>query len=579
MNVAKPHHLGFKFNDAPSEIALAIHHFEKLIAFDPNSLDAQKTTQIDLIEKASIFDRAVAAHLRALNLSENDPMIYGNLAGVYYDKGLYDLALDTSRRAIELQPNFPDAYCNLANALKAKGQIPEAEECYTTALRLCPTHVHSLNNLANIKRDLDSKEEATRLYLNALEVCPEFGTAHSNLASVLHAQGKLNEAVPHYKEAIRIQSSQKEPKIGKLLEKIQNASGAALQCYTRANQLFPNLHDVHSNLGCALKDLNRLSEAIESFRNALKLKPDHYHAYINLDQCLKIQCDWIDYDKRMLKIREIVTEELEKRRWPAISAFYSLICPFSHELRKALAARYAEMHVEKVSKLHKPSYRFGRELKTDRLRIGYVSSDFGRHPISHAMQSVPGMHDRQHFEIFCYALSADDGSTFYKKISTEVEHFIDLSKITCDGRAADRIYDDGIHVLINMNGYTKGERNGIFALRPAPIQVMWLGFPGTSGADYMDYILTDAITSPLNFKDQYSEKLAYMPHTYFLGDHKQMYSHLLERIIVTERMDSGNSLVENVAVINGIDLMPLIESADNIEEIHEVCLSYWLSNG
>jgi len=180
-----------------------------------------------------------------------------------------------------------------------------------------------------------------------------------------------------------------------------------------------------------------------------------------------------------------------------------------------------------------PSERYGRLHNGQRLRIGYVSSDFGNHPTSHLMQSVPGFHDKANVEIFCYALSADDGTTFRSKIKTEVEHFIDLSGIVCNGKAADRIYQDGIHILMNLNGYTKGARNEIFALRPAPIQVMWLGYPGTSGANYMDYIITDAVTSPLDGVEQdYSEKFAYMPRTYFVGDHKQMFPHLRNKILL-----------------------------------------------
>jgi protein O-GlcNAc transferase len=104
----------------------------------------------------------------------------------------------------------------------------------------------------------------------------------------------------------------------------------------------------------------------------------------------------------------------------------------------------------------------------------------------------------------------------------ESEHFVDLSQVPCNGEAADRIFKDGIHILINLNGYTKGARNEIFALRPAPIQVMWLGYPGTSGAPFMDYIVTDTITSPIELAYAYTEKLAYLPHTFFIGDHQQM---------------------------------------------------------
>ena len=143
--------------------------------------------------------------------------------------------------------------------------------------------------------------------------------------------------------------------------------------------------------------------------------------------------------------------------------------------------------------------------------------------------------------------------------------------MVCNGKAADRINADGIHLLINMNGYTKGARNEIFALRPAPIQVMWLGYPGTSGASYMDYIITDRVTSPLELADQYSEKLAYMPKTFFVGDHRQMFPHLKERVIITsidKDKHGGAKVADNVAIVNGTDLSPILERTD-IKQVTE----------
>ena len=181
----------------------------------------------------------------------------------------------------------------------------------------------------------------------------------------------------------------------------------------------------------------------------------------------------------MKRLVAIVADQLEKNRLPSVHPHHSMLYPLSHEFRKAIAARHAHLCLEKVVALHKPPYRFNRNpMASGRIRIGYVSSDFGNHPTSHLMQSIPGMHDQTKVEVFCYALSVDDGTSFRSKIAREAEHFIDLSQITCNGKAADRIYQDQIHILINMNGYTKGARNEIFALRPAPIQVMWLGYPG-----------------------------------------------------------------------------------------------------
>ncbi|XP_076649492.1 O-linked N-acetylglucosamine (GlcNAc) transferase sxc isoform X1 [Halictus rubicundus] len=559
--------LGCVFN-AQGEIWLAIHHFEKAVALDPNFLDAYINLG-NVLKEARIFDRAVAAYLRALNLSPNNAVVHGNLACVYYEQGLIDLAIDTYRRAIELQPNFPDAYCNLANALKEKGQVVEAEDCYNTALRLCPSHADSLNNLANIKREQGYIEEATRLYLKALEVFPEFAAAHSNLASVLQQQGKLNEALMHYKEAIRIQPTFADAysNMGNTLKEMQDIQGA-LQCYTRAIQINPAFADAHSNLASIHKDSGNIPEAIQSYRTALKLKPDFPDAYCNLAHCLQIVCDWTDYEARMKKLVSIVAEQLDKNRLPSVHPHHSMLYPLSHEFRKAIAARHANLCIEKIHVLHKQPYKYPREVST-RLRIGYVSSDFGNHPTSHLMQSIPGLHERQSVEIFCYALSSDDGTTFRAKIARESEHFIDLSQIPCNGKAADRINADGIHILVNMNGYTKGARNEIFALRPAPIQVMWLGYPGTSGASFMDYLITDEVTSPLELANQYSEKLAYMPHTYFIGDHKQMFPHLKERLILTDKLNMKGKVADNVAVINATDLSPMIENT-LVKEIREV---------
>ncbi len=156
-------------------------------------------------------------------------------------------------------------------------------------------------------------------------------------------------------------------------------------------------------------------------------------------------------------------------------------------------------------------------------------------------------------------MSADDGTAFRAKIARETEHFVDLSHVTCHGEAANRVYEDGINILINLNGYTKGARNELFALKPAPIQVMWLGYPGTSGASFMDYIITDQVTSPMYLQEQYSEKLAYMPHTFFIGDHRNMFVHMTEKIIIDNK--SGNK-ADNVSIINANDLAQIMQNTD-----------------
>ncbi|XP_010895092.1 O-linked N-acetylglucosamine (GlcNAc) transferase, tandem duplicate 1 isoform X4 [Esox lucius] len=562
--------LGCVFN-AQGEIWLAIHHFEKAVTLDPNFLDAYINLG-NVLKEARIFDRAVAGYLRALSLSPNHAVVHGNLACVYYEQGLIDLAIDTYRRAIELQPHFPDAYCNLANALKEKGNVSEAEECYNTALRLCPTHADSLNNLANIKREQGNIEDAVQLYRKALEVFPEFAAAHSNLASVLQQQGKLQEALMHYKEAIRISPTFADAysNMGNTLKEMQDVQGA-LQCYTRAIQINPAFADAHSNLASIHKDSGNIPEAIASYRTALKLKPDFPDAYCNLAHCLQIVCDWADYDERMKKLVSIVADQLEKNRLPSVHPHHSMLYPLSHGFRKAIAERHGNLCLDKINALHKPAYEHPKDLKASggRLRVGYVSSDFGNHPTSHLMQSIPGMHNSEKFEVFCYALSPDDNTNFRVKVVAEAHHFTDLSQIPCNGKAADRIHQDGLHILVNMNGYTKGARNELFALRPAPIQCMWLGYPGTSGAPFMDYIVSDKETSPIEVAEQYSEKLAYMPHTFFIGDHANMFPHLKKKAVIDFK--SNGHIFDNRIVLNGIDLKAFLDSLPDVKVVKMKC--------
>ncbi|XP_053623559.1 UDP-N-acetylglucosamine--peptide N-acetylglucosaminyltransferase 110 kDa subunit-like isoform X1 [Plodia interpunctella] len=492
--------------------------------------------------------RAVAVYLHSLKLTPNNGIIHGNLACIYYKQGFIDLAIETYRRAIEFQPNFPDAYCNLANALKEKGLVSEAEECYNKALHLCPAHVDTLNNLGNVKREQGKIEEATKLYMRALEVFPNFAATHSNLASLLQHQGKLHEALMHYRQAISVQPKFADAysNMGNTLRELQDVTGAFV-CFKKAIEINPCFADAHCNLASIYKDMGNITDAIESYKIALKLKPEFPDAYCNLVHCLQIICNWDHYNERMSNIISIVEKQLSFEKLTSVHPHHSILYPLSNKVRKEIASRHANIFSEKVKMFEHLFFNHTRESK-GRLRVGYVSSDFGNHPTSHLMQSIPGLHNQEKIEVFCYALNPNDGTTFRSKINKESEHYIDLSKITCNIEAAEIIKQNGINILINMNGYTKGARNEIFALKPAPIQVMWLGYPGTSGADFMDYIITDETSSPKWAENDFSEKFAYMSQTYFIGDHKQMFPHLKTQYKVNIELE--NCLDINNAFIN-----------------------------
>ena len=485
--------LGCIFN-AQNEIWLAIHHFEKAVQLDPSFVDAQ-INLANVLKEARILDRAATAYVRALQLCPNNAVVMGNLACVYYEQGHIELAVETYRRAIELQPNFPDAYCNLANALKEQGRVADAERCYETALRLAPTHADSLNNLANIRREQGLFDEAARLYRRALEACPHFAAAHSNLGSLLHMQGLLADALAHYREAIRIAPTFADAysNMGNTLKEMGDASGA-MQCYLRAITINPSFADAHSNLASVHKDCGQIQEAVVAYKTALRLRPDFPDAFCNLAHCLQMICDWNDYPERMRKVAAIIKDQLERGRQPSVHPHHTMLYPMlTHDQRRLIANSHAQLCIDRVAPLKAQFEAFLKNLEQQqsnlnepkppkrRLRVGFVSSDFGNHPTSHLVQSVFVQLDRSRIEGFCYALNADDGTYFRATIAQEAEHFVDISQphMLCPKAAAEKIATDKIDVLLNLNGYTKGARNEIFALKPAPVQALWLGYPGT----------------------------------------------------------------------------------------------------
>ena len=172
-------------------------------------------------------------------------------------------------------------------------------------------------------------------------------------------------------------------------------------------------------------------------------------------------CDWTDYNARNKHVVDLVQDQLAKCRLPSVHPHHSMLYPLSHEQRKQIAAKHAQYCIDKIS-CYRNKLRplapipNAQEYKSYKIKIGYVSSDFGNHPTAHLMQSIPGKHDLRNFEIFCYSLSPDDGTQYRKKIERESQHFVDLSSVPDNRDAADRIRSDGIDILLNMNGYTKG---------------------------------------------------------------------------------------------------------------------------
>ncbi|CAN0903308.1 Probable UDP-N-acetylglucosamine--peptide N-acetylglucosaminyltransferase SEC [Linum grandiflorum] len=254
--------------------------------------------------------------------------------------------------------------------------------------------------------------------------------------------------------------------------------------------------EAHANLASAYKDSGHVEAAVKCYRQSLLLRPDFPEATCNLLHTLQCVCSWEDRDKMFNEVEGIIRRQINSSALPSVQPFHAIAYPLDAMLALEISRKYAAHCSNIASRFalspfnHPPPIPIGRDHGNQRLRVGYVSSDFGNHPLSHLMGSVFGMHNRDNIEVFCYALSANDGTEWRQRIQSEAEHFIDVSSMSSD-MIAKLINEDKIQILVNLNGYTKGARNEIFAMRPAPVQVSYMGFPGTTGAMYIDYLVTD----------------------------------------------------------------------------------------
>lgn len=565
------------------DFTTAIAYYQEAIRLSPEFADAHSNMGNALKAAGKVLE-AKASYKEAIRLRPDFAIAHGNLASCYYDDGDMELAVRTYKHAIQLEPNYPDAYNNLGNAYREIGRLEDSIHCYRTALSLKPDHPHAYNNLGNSLKDKGLIKEAIHCYMTACRLMPRFAAAHSNLASILKEQGKVDQAIAHYQEALRI-----DPKFADAYSNMGNAYKElgklddAIKCYSTAIRIKPSFADAYCNLASAYKDGGRVADAITCYRKALSLKPDYPDALANLVHCLAMVCDWETRADDHRKLLNVLSEQVasalgigkpaasggaggagaaeakggeeehtavEKAAAagatltssqpvrPCVQPFHALVYNMSPVQQRQLAECYARRALLSVALLDLPTFRFRAKRPQQRLRIGYVSANFGNHPVSHLMQSVFSMHDSDAYEVFCYALSADDQSHWRRNIEAGSEHFKDLSRLQA-GDAARLIYGDSIHILINLNGYTKGARTEIFALRPAPIQVQFLGFPGTMGADYMPYMIADKVVVPEELREGYTEKIIAMPHTFMPTDHRQSARDVLDPDKCPIRSDYG----------------------------------------
>lgn len=410
---------------------------------------------------------AEASLRRSLQLNPDNAQVHGNLGVTLQAQGLLEASRSSLMRALELDPHQPESHSNLGNTLKGLGFINEAEASYRRALVFNPKLADAHYNLGVTLQETGRLEEAEACYRRVLALEPGNATASNNLSATLKDQGRLEEAEACCRTALALKPDYADAHInlGAILFAMGRSDEAAAS-YRRALDIAPDNAMAHSNLGVALQDMGDLDEALASYRRALAIKPDFADARGNLLFALNYHPD-MDAD--------------------------------------AIFRAYQEYD----EKLGQPLRQFWRAHGNDRnpdrrLKVGYVSPDFRHHSGRYFLEPLLAHHDKTRFEIYAYAELAQE-DYMSERYRACVEHWIPTKGMS-DEAMAERIRSDGIDILVELAGHTAGNRLPVFARKPAPVSLSWLGYGYTTGLSAIDYHLTDEVAVPEGAEHYFSER-------------------------------------------------------------------------
>jgi protein O-GlcNAc transferase len=427
-------------------------------------------------------------------------------------------------RLAAVEPHNIDVHLNLGLAYAGTNNWSDAAAAFGRVLAAVPDHVDALYNLGVARLELQDRSSARACFERITTLSPAYADAHERLVSLHVEVGRYREALPHLRELARLR-----PSDAGVMSAIANAEfqcgniEAAHETARHAQALDPKLSSVYALLAQIHFVRGELDRAAAVLEEGYALT----HSGVLLGTLVHLLhrlCDW----ERWRAAWQLMAQKLESDE--DLGSPFTLLCEdTTAEQQFAYTRRWADSRFGKGNSVSSiGSARVVPPRKDLRLRIGYFSADFQEHPAAYLLAEVLELHDRSRFEIHAYSYGPDDSSPMRARIQAAVEHFVDIAWEP-DDAVVRRIRDDGIDILIDLKGYTLGDRLRIMAQQPAPIQVTWLGYPGTLGADFIDYLIADPIVIPVGEEAQYSERVVRLPHCYQANDRKRAIAQPLTR--------------------------------------------------
>ena len=505
-------------------LALALQHhqagrlraaeafYQQILALEPNHAQALHLSGV-VAHQLGQHQEAVDLIERAIGLNPHDAAFHGNLGEARRALGQIPEAIACYRRALELRPDYPEAHCNLGNALRAQGDLPGAIACYRRAVAIRPDFLGAISQLAAALRAQGNLAEAIVYYRRITAQWPELADIHLNLGAALMEQGKLDEAIASYRQALHWRPDYAEAlsNLGVALRE-QHQIGEAVACYRRAIALKPDLAEAHSNLSAALSDLGKLSEAVASSRWAIHLKPDFAEAHLTLGNVLKNQGNLPEALPCYCRAIELKSETPDAFE----NYLYTLQYADAVSLPQ-LAREHAEYERRFAARFRKDWQPHANAPDPERkLRLGFVSANLAWNPVGMLLIRTFENLDPTALETVCYSdrVVHDDLTARFRKAATLWRDVYGMA----DEQLAEQIRGDGIDILFDLTGHIARNRLLLFARRPAPVQVTWIGYEGTTGVTAIDYLLADRTLVPPESEPYYTEKILRLRDCYVCFD-------------------------------------------------------------
>jgi len=453
---------------------------------------------------------------KAVQSAPKNAVFLNSLGELYLDNENQNDAEYSFQQSIIYDPGYARAFNNLGRLKMLQKDNALARSFFEKATLANPNYAIAFNNLGVVLQGLRLNDDAKVSFGKALNIRPNYPEAHFNIANTLFNLGDVFGAIEHYQKAITNKPDYAKAyfQMGLSFQQLRRDFDA-LVCFQNAVKLTPNDTELLAKLGDHLLVKHDWKEAIEVLEKAVEIDPDATEGFARLCHARQLVGDWSSYTKDLDLLWKNTEANIGKDECPAVGPFQSLTLPWSLDRLQLIARAHSKQIKQKIATT--TPFVENKNKFNLKLRIGYLSGDFYDHPISHLLHGFFGRHNQEKFEVFVYSFSVNDESEFRKRIEKESEHFVNLAGASAKN-ISNQIASDNIQILVDLMGYTGFNRVECFAMRPAPIQVSFLGMLGTMGADFYDYIITDSFLTPENYQVFFDEKFVFMPHSYLIAE-------------------------------------------------------------